>query len=379
MDLSETLYLPYDSLIEYISSPLDRAETEQIFAYSSFAVKKMLKKRDKAYVKLKLPVFEGIFSGTVSIAEITRKKYGGAGERQLKNLFSCVLIEEILKGRPVFFFPIEEKTENEGYTLLPLTRLNIKIEGENAASKSRSYPLLTFLAGRKRGEMLLKVGAAAMKLSRNELSFVTRFNEETFFKNVPVKALIDLGLDEKREPAAFAALYAMAFYGLSFRDIYTVEEVFSFSAPDIRSKDGIKHEAAKELSEKAKDSDSRQMAELAEKMGEALFGLPLPEIDTKNLLTLAENYIFYNAAADIGNAYLKVTEKVMPKNSAANIKRDKIRNRAVLLSDYRFASALCDEMAAFAETGKTNAPKTKSRKPAEALRKRADTARGTSL
>lgn len=37
-----------------------------------------------------------------------------------------------------------------------------------------------------------------MKLSKNELSFVTRFNEETFFKNVPMKPIIDLGLEEKR-------------------------------------------------------------------------------------------------------------------------------------------------------------------------------------
>lgn len=137
MDLTETLFLPYDSLIEYISSPLDRSETEQIFAYSSFAVKKMLKKRDKAYGKLKLSVFEGIFTGVSSVAELTRKRYENAAERQIKSLFSCVLIDEILNGKPVFFFPIEEKSEREdgqeNYVLLPPVRLNVQFEGGGMA------------------------------------------------------------------------------------------------------------------------------------------------------------------------------------------------------------------------------------------------------
>lgn len=387
MDSPETLFLPYDSLLEHIASPLDRAETEQIFAYSSFAVKKMLKKRDKAYGKLKLSVYEGIFTGFQSVYDITRKKYKGADERRIRNLLSCVLIEEILKGKPVFFFPIEE-TESDGahlnYSLLSPVRLNIQIEDGRGdiipESHLRSYPLLTFLIGRKQKEMRYKVGAAAMKLSKSELAFITRFNEETFFKNVPVQPIIELGLAENKDIVSFAALYSMAFYGLSFRDIYTVDEVFSFSSPDIRSKDRAKNQAAMELSEALETSELRKKAELIEKMGEALFELPLPEIDSKNMLALAENYIFYTAAADIGSAYSLAAEALSGKLSAAvSAKREKIKERAVLLSDYRHASALCEEMSAWVETGRTSAPRTKSRKKAEALRKRTEAARGTDL
>lgn len=382
MDSTETLFLPYDSLMEHIASPLDKAETEQIFAYSSFAVKKMLKKRDKAYGKLKLSVFEGIFSGTKSIYELTRKKYGGAAPWKIKNLLNCVLIDEILKGKPIFFFPIEENKEDArgNYTLLPPKRLNIQIEGGSASlipeSRLRGYPVLTFLVGQKRREMLFKVGMAAMKLSKNEFSFITSFNEETFFKNVPMKPIFELGFGEKGEAAAFTALYAMTFYGLSFRDIYTVDEVFSFSSPDIRGKDSVKHQAANDLSQAAAEMDGRKRAELAEKMGEALFGLPLPEIDTKNLMTLAENYIFYNAVSDIGSAYLKAAEC---SSAGINPKREKIRERAALLSDYRCAAALCEEISVLAEAGRKSAPKGKSRKRAEALRKKAEAARKVSL
>lgn len=383
MDSTETLFLPYDSLIEHIASPLDKAETEQIFAYSSFAVKKMLKKRDKAYGKLKLSIFEGIFSGSKSIAELTRKKYDGATPRQIKSLLSCVLIDEILKGKPIFFFPLEESEDMQSnYILMPPIRLNIQIEGGGSGfipdNHLRSYPLLTFFVGQKRREMMSKVGMAAMKLSKNELSFITSFNEETFFKNVPMKPIADIGLGEKGEAVAFAALYAITFYGLSFRDIYTVDEVFSFSSPDIRKKDSVKHQAANDLSEAAAEMDSRKKSELTEKMGEALFGLPLPEINTKNLLTLAENYIFYNAMSNIGSAYLRAAES-SGSSMAVSQKREKIKERAALLSDYRFASALCEEISVLAEAGRKSVPKAKSRKRAEALRKRIEAARKVSL
>ena len=391
MEKTETLFLPSDDLLKYCGSPLDREESEQIFSYASFAVKKMFRKLGKPYDKLKLSVFEGIFSGINSISEITLKKYSGCSQAQQKMLMSCVTLDEICRGRPVFFYPISE--ENGKYRLLQPVKLDVRLEGnidglEKTADKIRrsseskiSGSLLTLPLAKKRKSVLIKTGAAVMKTSVNELAFVTRFNEETFFKNVPMEPFEkgSLNISEKDLLGAFAALYAMTFYGLSFRDIYTVDEVFGFSDVGIRSKDTAKREAAMGLSEEIKRNDKEQIISTLRKMGETLLKVPLPEIDVKNFVTLAENYVFYNAASDMGRSFIKAAE--LESESMASCLGNLVKaddgfaaalKRAALLEDYKFAARLCEEMASLAENGQSTVSKARNRKKAAEVQKRAE-------
>ncbi|MCM1055437.1 MAG: hypothetical protein NC394_07945 [Bacteroides sp.] len=378
MEKTATLFLPTDNLLNRCGAPLDGEDSERIFSYASFAVKKMLREWVKPYGKLKLSVFEGIFSGTSSISEIVAKKYAGCSQAQQKGLMYCTVLDEICKGKPVFLFPLSE--EKGKYRLLPPVRLSVALEGgaeglekiaaalKRSLESKRSYPLIRAVLPSKRKELIIKAGAAAMKLSEGELAFVTRFNEETFFKNVPMKPF-EGGrpeLSDKSLLTAFAALYAITFFGLSFRDIYAVEEVFGFSDKDIRKKDLAKHEAALRLSEEIGAWDGRALSDNLQKMGEALLRVPLPEINVKNFLVLAENYVFYNAVSDMGRAYIKAAESVDNEKSAQALKR------AALMEDHRYAARLCEELAAMTESGAVNILRARSRKKAEETRKRAE-------
>lgn len=387
MEKTETLFLPSDDLLKYCGSPLDREDSERIFSYASFAVKKMFRKLGKPYDKLKLSVFEGIFSGISSISEITFKKYSDSSREQQKKLMSCAALDEICRGKPVFFYPISE--ENGKYRLLPPVRLSVQLEGDSdgfektaakikkSSESKRSYPLLTALLMKKRSGLLFKIGAAVMKTSVKELAFVNRFNEETFFKNVPMKPFENgtLNISEKDALVAFAALYAMTFYDLSFRDIYTVDEVFGFSETGIRSKDTAKREATVRLSGELEKADNDTIAAALKKMGETLLNIPLPEIDTKNFVTLAENYVYYNAVSNMGTAYIKAAE---PEKKAAahgsGYDGDifaRALKRAELLENYKFAALLCEETAALAEKGQRGVSRSRNRKKAECVRKMA--------
>lgn len=388
MEKTETLFLPSDDLLKYCGSPLNREDSERIFSYASFAVKKMFRKLGRPYDKLKLSVFEGIFSGISSISEITLKNYSACSREQQKKLMSCVALDEICSGKPVFFYPISE--ENGKYRLLPPVRLSVQLEGDavgfektadkikKSSESKRSYPLLTALLMKKRSGLLFKIGAAVMKTSVKELAFVTRFNEETFFKNVPMNPFENgrLNISEKDALGAFAALYAMTFYSLSFRDIYTVDEVFGFSETGIRSKDTAKREATMRLSEELEKSDNDTITANLKKMGETLLNIPLPEIDVKNFVTLAENYVYYNAVSNMGKAYIKATE---PGTEAMDYGSGndgdifaRALKRAELLENYKFAALLCEETAALAEKGRRSISRSRNRKKAEYVRKMAE-------
>lgn len=384
MEKTETLFISTDKLLKYCGDPLGRENSAEIFSYASFAVKKLLKKISRPYGKLKLSVYEGLFSGSRSVIEITEKKFSGCSKARLDNLLNCTVLDEICKGKPVFFYPI---SDNEGkYRLLPPVRLSVKLEGstegfektaallEKSAEGRRSYPVLELLLAAKRKSMLLKVGAAVMKKSVNELAFVTRFNEETFFRNVPIKSFAAENgkITRKELLTAFVSLYAIAFYGLSFREIFTVDEVFGFSDTGIRSKDEVKAEAAISLSEKIKNFETGTISADMIKMGEALLNIPLPEIEIENFVILAENYVFYSALSEIGEAYaaaaLRIGEETLIKDKIfeAAVKR------AELMKDYKYAARLCEEILTLTEKGMNGVARANSRKKAAELRKRTE-------
>lgn len=380
----DTLFLPSDSLLKYCADPLDRDDSEQIFAYSSFAAKKLLQKHTKAYDKLKISVFEGIFSGSRSISELARKKYRGCSSGQLQKLTCCLFLEKLTEGKPLFFFPVTQD-ENGSCRLSKPERLRVRLDKETeglehvsarlerSAESKRSYPLLTMLAERQRGKLLLQIGGAVMQTSLKELAFVSRFNEETFFKNMSMSEFDcgRLGIEEKSHLSAFAALYAMTFFSLSFRDIYTVDEVFSFSEGGIRSKDAAKAEAARQLKEELKRLSDNDLALTLKKMGDRLLTIPLPEADARNFVVLAENYVYYIAAANIGEVFLKAAEAMWKRKAHEPVER------AEMLCEYRYAKELCEEIYSMANEGVGDISKAHSFKKAEALQKKIEKAAET--
>lgn len=373
----DILFLPSDSLLKYCADPLNRDDSEKIFAYSSFAAKKLLQKHTKAYDKLKLSVFEGIFSVGSSISELAEKKYRGCSSELIQKLACCVFLEKLAEGKPLFFFPIVQE-ESGGYRLMPPERLRVCLSGDTAeveqiaakldkaAESKRTYPLMTGFVKGKQKKMLLQMGGAIMNTSLKELAFVNRFNEETFFKNLPMSEF-DCGrldINEKSLLSAFTALYAMTFFSLSFRDIYTVDEVFSFSDGGIRSKDTAKSEAAKRLREDLKRLSDNDLALTLKKMGDQLLSVALPEIDARNFAVLAENYVYYVAAANIGEAFLKAAEAVWKGKAREPVQR------AEIFCEYRYAKELCDEIYSMLNQGIPDISKARSFRKAEVLQKK---------
>lgn len=385
----ETFNLPSDILLNFCSSPLNRENTEEIISYCVFAVKKMFREQVKIYSKLNASIFNSIFAGKTSITELTRKKYPASSSQQLKNLSSCVLLEKICAGDTIFFLKLTKI--NNRYVIAPPVQIKVQLEGstlglekiaakiKRSADSQRPHPLLKLQLSKKREDISIQLGAAIMKTSLKESAFVTRFNEETFFKNVPMKPLTSgrLNLNSKSTLCAFAALYAMTYYNLSFRDIYTVDEVFSFSENNIRGKDSAKNAAALKLSEEMEKADDTQLNLTLIEMGETLTNIEPPDIDVKNFIVLAENYLFYTAAADIGEAFLKAVQYQKENTKAYNnfegssLERLKIfLDEAAFLSKYRSAANLCGEIAAMEENGQMNISKAPSYRKAEALQKR---------
>lgn len=373
----DILFLPSDSLLKYCADPLNRDDSEKIFAYSSFAAKKMLQKHTRAYDKLKLSVFEGIFFGGRSISELTAKKYRGCSSDRIQKLTCCVFLENLAEGKPLFFFPIVQE-ESGGYRLMPPERLRVRLSGDTAgmeqiaarldkaAESKRSYPLLAGFVKGKQKKMLMQMGGAIMETSLKELAFVNRFNEETFFKNLPMSEF-DCGrldINEKSLLSAFTALYAMTFFSLSFRDIYTVDEVFSFSDGGIRNKDVAKAEAARNLQGDLKQLSDDDLALTLKKMGDQLLSVALPEIDARNFAVLAENYVYYVAAANMGEAFLTAAEAVWKGKAREPVQR------AEIFCEYRYAKELCDEIYSMLNQGIPHISKARSFRKAEALQKK---------
>lgn len=384
--MTEKLFLTADSCLNHCGDPLSfGGDKEKILSYASFAAEKMLHKYIKGYDRLKIPVFEGIFSGKKSVPEITRKKYAGCSQSQIKRLMSCVFLDMICSGKPVFIFPV---SFDDRYSLLRPERIIAELKGDTdgigkkikrnisrSALSKRSYPFVQKSVFKMRGKLLLKIGAAVMKSSVNERTFVKRFNQEKFFRKIDTEHFSPRVSDfcEKNFMLDLAALYAITFLGLSFRDIYTVDEVFGFSDADmdIRSKDDIKGEAAFRMISDIEGQNDEDTAQMLIKMGEELLKLPLPEIDSDNAILLAEKYPFYCAAADIGDAYIRASDGnrqiwlVMERDFQTEHRRAAARAR--LLSQYRDVVRLCEEIVSLSQTGGADISEAKGIKKAKLL------------
>lgn len=384
----ELLLLTADKMLNFCGNPLqNEEEREKILAFSHSAARKMLSKYTAAYDKLKLSVFEGIFSGSRSVSEMTRRQYPGSSGEQLKRLMSCVFLEQICGGRTLFLFPI---TEEPCCRLMPPVKIGAELSGsaegiekiskniKKTVSKKYVPPFFDFAqkaALKRQGEVRLKIAVGIMRAKANELAFVNRFNEEKFFRGINFGAMSRRISEFCERPLLLhlSALYAIAFLGLSFRDIYTVDEVFGAFDMDIRSKDDLKGEAAARLLSDIDRLSDEGMADTLIGMGKALLKLPLPETDPDNAVTLAENYGTYSALSKIGEAYLRAAEGnsqiwlVLERDYPSEYKE--MKSRAQLLSKYKTAKNLCEEFEPLSETGAKDVSAAAGFKAAKELQK----------
>ena len=340
--------IPANQLLLHCGQPLtdDGSESrEGLFRYASSAVKALLKEEITVYEKLKLSVFDGVLSGRHTVAELTEKKYPHAPEQLCAKLMPCVLLDLLTKGKPLFIYKIS--TDSCDMPLLQITaELFGNVQGmEKLALKKLSSRRSPFPFGLKRRteELRLKVSVSIMRSAFDDLRFISRYNEETFFRGVPEPSSPIIDLSDKSVRNGFTMLYAMTFFGFSAEDLFTVDSVFGFTDIGVRSKDDMRPKAAAELFHRIKQDDIDGLAEMVDEMGAKLMELPLPDLNVNDPITLAQNCTLYAGLAQIGKAYIAALSPVetvlIPDASKSSYKAAK--QRAGLLSQYDHALTLC--------------------------------------
>lgn len=345
--------LPASDLLPYCSTPLNDYGHESkngLFQYAAAAVKALLKEETAAYDKLKLSVYDSILTGMTTVARLTRKKYPHAHEQLCARLMPCVLLDLLTKGKPLFIYPITRKG------LEPPRQITAELSGsaeglEKLAAALKKTPRRSpFPLGLKRRteELRLKVSVSLMRSAADDLRFISRYNEEIFFRGLSEQdfACRFLDLSDKQVLTGFTVLYAMTFFGLSDSDVFTVDGVFGFTDTGVRSKDDTRLSAAKELSERLKENDPRPLGQLADKMGAKLLELALPSVDPDDPVSLAHGCTMYAGFAQLGRAYLTALPPLeialVPDSPGEHCQPAK--TRAGLMSRYDSALQLCQEI-----------------------------------
>lgn len=352
-------YLPASPYLKLCKKPLGDLRYKEITEYAAYAVKMLLPKETAAYGSLKLSIFDGIFLGNRSVSEITQKKYSSCSAEQTAQLMYCELLNLLCSGRSLFVYSFDEKRD---YILTSPRKISARLtEGSKSSfivqkrlsmtEKTRFFDKYLYRRTLSRqNELELKIGGALMVQAEKDLAFVTRFNEETYFKstNPTQYAEKKLGIKEKSDVLAFTVLYSVSFFGLSYNEIFTVEDVFGFSDNGIRSKDGIKTNATLALKNDLQRCTDAQLGSMLEQMGQALCRIPLPKIFSNIGARLARSYVLYNAVSRTGEVFLKLTDSsIEPVQIYKKRYEDSFKaaeERARLLSEYNEAADMCGEL-----------------------------------
>lgn len=352
-------YLPASPYLKLCKKPLGNSQYKEITEYAKYAVKMLIPEETAAYGSLKLNIFDGIFLGNKSVSEITQKKYSSCPAEQIVQLMYCEFLSRLCGGRSLFIYSFDEKRD---YLLISPRKISARLtEGSKSSSgiqrrlsateKFRFYDKYLYeKALLRQNELELKIGGALMNQAEKDLAFVTRFNEETYFKSTNLTQYTEkrLGLKEKSDILAFTVLYSVSFFGLSYNEIFTVEDVFGFSDSGIRSKDGIKTNAALALKNDLQRCTDAQLGSMLEQMGQALCRIPLPRIYSDIGARLALNYVLFNAVSKTGETFLQLTNselepvRIYKKRYEASFKQ--AEERAKLLSEYKEAADMCVEL-----------------------------------
>ena len=377
---TELRHIPASDLLLHMGQPLtdDGSESrEGLFRYAGSTVKALLKEEFAAYEKLKLSLYDGVLAGNRTIAELTRKKYPHADLQLCTKLMPCVLLDLLTRGKPLFIYGISCDEDSfalrqdavkcspkvrhgcrtiEANTLSIPRKITAGLSGSapglekisaalQKSASSRRSPMPFGLKRRTR-ELNLKISVSLMRSAAGDLKFISRYNEETFFKGLsePQSFFSPLAdLSEKSVRMGFTALYAMAHFGVTERDVFTVEGVFGFTEGGVRSKDDIRRKAAAELSARIMQSDADDLADMADRMGARLLEIPLPPVNVNEPVTLARNCTLYAGLAQVGKAYmtaftpLEIT--LVPDDPGPSYKAAK--ERARLMAQYDHALQLC--------------------------------------
>lgn len=355
----EARSLPSSPFLNQLKKPLSNPRYREITEYAKYAVRTLLPKESSVYGSLRLNIFEGIFIGGKSAAEITKKKYSSCSAEQTEQLMYWEFLSALCRGRTIYIYPIDP--EHDYMLISPkkitavltenakgLEKVQARLKRSQAERSLDKYFYKITL--KKQGELELKTGGSLMNQSLKNRSFVTRFNEETFFKNTDLTQLSDerLGIMERTDILSFVILYSVSFFGLKYNDIFTVDDVFGFSDNGIRSKDNVKTNAAAALSKDLQRCSNVQLGSMLEQMGQVLCEIPLPKLSCDVAAKSALNFVLYGAAAQTGSVFLKVIKG--ESEAAKCYRRDyelsfgRAAHRAELLSDYRQAAELCEEI-----------------------------------
>ena len=343
--------IPASELLLYCGQPLssDGSESrEGLFHYAGSTVKALLKEETAVYEKLKLSVFDGVLAGRHTINVLTRKKYPHAPEQLCAKLMPCVLLDLLVRGKSLFIY----KISTDSCVLPPPLQITAELSGNIQGMEKLAYALkksssrrspFPFGLKRRTEELRLKVSVSLMRSAFDDLRFISRYNEETFFRGISQQFSPLVDLSDKSVRNGFAALYAMTFFGLSAADLFTVDSVFGFTDIGVRSKDDMRPKAAAELFSRIRQKDIADLAEMADQMGARLLELPLPDLDVDDPAVLARNCTLYAGMAQVGKAYAEALlpletalapQGLLPSHKAA-------KQRAELMSQYDHALTLC--------------------------------------
>ena len=347
------LQLPANPLLLRCANPLDLSGNESsdgLFRYAAGTVKALLKEELAVCEKLKLSLYDFILSGIHTVAELTRKKYPHAPEQQCVRLMPCLFLHLLIQGKPLFICgidPVTHALSSPRQIRVELTGSTAGFENVIAALQKSSRPRSPFPFGQKRRaeELRLKISVGLMQSAADDLRFISRFNEETFFRGLPENSFASplLDLSEKAVRNGFAALYAITFFGLTDSDLFTVSGVFGFTDTGVRSKDDKRQKAAAELAGKIGRSDRYELAEMADKMGARLLELALPPADADDPMALAGSCTLYAGLAQLGKAYLTAlsTLEIAIVPDAPGASYSAAKERARLMSRYDNVLLLC--------------------------------------
>lgn len=374
--------LPANPLLLRCGQPLDENGSESaegLFRCAADSVKVLLKEERDIYEKLKLSVYDSIISGISTVAELTRKKYPHADRQLCAKLMPCVLLDLLVRGKPLFIYKITE--EESTYALSSPQRITAVLSGDTqgleklaaALQRSASSNRSPFPLGLKQrtDSLRLKMSVSLMRSAADDLQFISRYNEETFFRGISEKSFSSsvLDLSEKSVRNGFTFLYAMTFYGLAEIDLFTVSGVFGFTRLGVRSKDDMRPQAASELSSRLKWSDIAELSEIADKMGARLLRLPLPQVNVGDPLSLAKNCTLYAGYSQLGKAYLTALSpleiSLVPDDPGPSYKAAK--QRAILFSRYDGALMLCQSILTLPSEKKPQLSSLKGYKQAQQL------------
>ncbi|MCL1823451.1 MAG: hypothetical protein FWG44_04540, partial [Oscillospiraceae bacterium] len=292
---------------------------------------------------------------------------------------SLILLKAVLKGKRIYFSrlymdgdsfafssPEQITFEIENPENSKLQRINKRLHKKQkitSFSKAHKQKIEGYLEQINR-----EVITGLINAVKRDLDFILHFNAEMFHHNLSAKGLSFtkdtvagiyederytkiIDLSDSRERMGFISLYAIAFFGLSLNDLYSVDGIFTFTI-DIdnnvnntkpadtarREADDKKRRAGQAVFELIFNENREETEKCVLVMAKTLMKLPLPEINISVNSFIKKNYGLYCGLGDIGRAFSRViigsTDKIF----------DEAVKTARRISYYSLLERLFDEM-----------------------------------